>query len=582
MAEDYTKHDPRIVEMNGQPILKGDTQTIGDSTEKILDRDWAKVSFLMSDSRLADYNNLSNITPALRDDIANRYWSSANRKFTDTTFGGNTAVNARPQFNRYSDIRIKGRLKSRKDVSKSDMSGNYGMGRYYSEAIDDNSQTIYMRFGVPQFNSLISFFMNAFNPSHATFINTGRTRGTMYDIASIAGTLFTATSFPVFTGFVVGSRIVANIIFNRPTSKFYTMKPTMFMYWSAVDMMVNSMMVDRGLMPKFPGGDKSTQRMGDAFKYDSDFINKLHQRFPRIFSESGRVDIFSVALRAQSIANKAFLQEYNDLNAGDNFEGYVRGAGDTSVVTRYVDESGEHTFVGFLTAVTKIQSWFGVKDEKQKQMTEPSMKVDPVTGQPKPGLLEDQSGDNPGWIGEFVEYLDAELSQGGAFAVFKVDNTGSVSESFNNSVMESDLSQKLNQSASQMRQLSFTFAGGNIGDDIISNTLEAVGRGIKDTFTGALNGITLGLSGAAEALLQGSYYDIPKTWQSSTANLPKASYTMQLVAPYGHPLSQLQNIYIPLAILIGDAKDLCRIDGDCFKRFFFSKSISRRERRVER
>lgn len=529
-------------------------QPPSDATDGILDREWAKVSFMMSDSRLSNYDDVSAMSQALKDDIANRYWSSANRKFTDTRIGGNVAVNSRPQFNRYSDIRIPGRLPNRKPVTVPDMSGNFGMGRYYSESYDDNAQTIYLRFGVPQYNSLFSFFTNAFNPGTAAFINTGRTKGLVYDIGNIVGTVFTAVTFPVVTAFVIGSRIFSNI-FSKPTSKFYTMKPTMFMYWSAVDMMVNAMNVNRGLMPKFPGGDQSSQRIGDPFNYDSDFINKLHTKFPRVFNESGRIDIFSVALRAQKIANDAFMTEYEDLkNNRLTFEGYVRQAdgSNDSATNKYVKADGEPTLVGFLSYVGKLQTWFGLRDGS-KNISEPSFKINPGGERLKDEMQTDQSSTSnnpPSWAAEFIQYLDSELSQGGAFATFRVDNTGSVSESFTSSVMESDLSQKLNSTASQARQMSFSFAGGNLGDGMLASAIEGVANGVKDVALGALNGLTLGLSGSVEALIQGSYYDIPKTWQSSTTNLPKASYTMQLVSPYGHPLSQLQNIYIPLAMLL--------------------------------
>lgn len=525
-----------------------------DSNDGILDREWVKVSFMMSDSRLSNYDDVSKISQSLKDDIANRYWSSANRKFTDTRIGGNVAVNSRPQFNRYADIRVKGRLPNRKSVTVSDMSGNFGMGRYYSESYDDNAQTIYLRFGVPQYNSLFSFFTNAFNPGTAAFINTGRTKGLVYDIANIVGTVFTAVTFPVVTAFVVGSRIFSNI-FSKPTSKFYTMKPTMFMYWSAVDMMVNAMNVNRGLMPKFPGGDKSSQRIGDPFNYDSNFIQMLSTKFPRVFNESGRIDIFSVALRAQKIANDAFMSEYEDLkNNRLTFEGYVRQADGSNegASNRYVKTNGEPTLVAFLSYVGKLQTWFGLRDGS-KNISEPSFKINPGGEKLKNDMQIDQSSTSntpPSWANEFIQYLDSELSQGGAFATFRVDNTGSISESFSNSVMESDLSQKLNSTASQARQMSFSFAGGNLGDGMLASAIEGVANGVKDVALGALNGLTLGLSGSVEALIQGSYYDIPKTWQSSTSNLPKASYSMQLVSPYGHPLSQLQNIYIPLAMLL--------------------------------
>ena len=555
MAENFTTPNPRLINNNGKSLIKTSKPSGPTITDTILDRDWAKAAFLMADAKMTDTTDRKQMTQAMRDDLANRYWSSASRKFTDTQIGGNTAVNPRPQFTPYSDIRVRGRLTGRTPVKVANTTGNHGMGRYYSEAIDDNAQTVYLRFGVPQYNSLFSYFKNAFNPGMSTFINTGRAQSWAGVAAEALGTFFTWSAFPVASLIIVGSRFIGSF-FGRHTSKFYTMKPTMPLYWTAVDMMVNAMVVNRGLMPKLPGGSIKSQRIGDPTGFDDEFVKKMHEDFPRFFSESGRVDVYAIALRAQRTANKLFKDDYDNLKQGDaeSFVGYVRQDGADKRDSFISYPNGEYKLGAILARMAKTASWFSTDKDKigDGSLSEASPKLDPKTGKPREGLDGGQGGDD-GWGSEFLEFLDAELSDGGAFAVFRVDNTGSTSESFSNAIMESDVSQKINSASSQSRQINFSFAGGNIGDDIVSNTIETMLGGVKEIATGALRGITLGLSSSVDAALSGSYFDIPKTWQSSSANLPRASYTMQLICPYGHPMSQLQNIYIPLSMVLAGA-----------------------------
>jgi len=555
MAENYQIPNPRVVDHNGTSLIKPSVASGPLRTDTILDREWAKVSFLMSDVSMANTDSQDKIDQATKDDLANRYWSSATRKFTDTQMGGGVAVNNRPQFTPYSDIRIMGRAPGRKQVTKAEHSGNYGMGRYYSEAIDDNAQTVYLRFGVPQYNSLFSFFSNAFDPSIASFVMTGRAQTWAGTLAEAVGTFFTVAAFPVMSLALVGTRFITKF-FTRATSKFYSMKPTMYLYWVAVDMLVNAMVVNRGLMPKFlGGGGKTTQRIGDPFRYDDEFITAIHNRFPNIFNEHGRVDIFAVALRAQSTANKMFLTEYEALKSGDaeSFVGYIRNDGEQLKETYFVNNQGEHKLTSLLARAAAAVVWLGVPDQAKATTAEASLKVDPATGKPVAGASDDQSNGSESYFDQFKEYLHSEISDGAAFAVFRVDSTGATSESFSNSVMESDISQKINSGSSQARQLNFTFAGGNLGDDPISGAIEGILGGVKDIVSGGLRGLTLGLSSSIDAALSGSYFDIPKTWQSSSASLPRSNYTMQLICPYGHPFSQLQNLYIPLAMLLAGA-----------------------------
>jgi hypothetical protein len=86
-----------------------------------LDDDWVRSSFLVGDSVLKTVSGFN--------DVYYRYWSRAELKFTDGKMGGNIGINCKPQFTRYSDIRVKGLMPGRQDVSIFDRTGNCGMGR---------------------------------------------------------------------------------------------------------------------------------------------------------------------------------------------------------------------------------------------------------------------------------------------------------------------------------------------------------------------------------------------------------------------------------------------------------------------
>ena len=135
----------RLMTINNSAIFK-DVSGRKDEFDEvdIIDSDWVKCVFLVSDDKLEEI------------DQKNKFWTSAHMKFTDTTLGGNLAINARPQFTRYCDIKGGSRITDSTEVSVSETSGGYGMGRYYSEAIDDNVQNLYLEFGVPKFNSLFT------------------------------------------------------------------------------------------------------------------------------------------------------------------------------------------------------------------------------------------------------------------------------------------------------------------------------------------------------------------------------------------------------------------------------------------
>ena len=100
-----------------------------------------------------------------------------------------------------------------------------------------------MRFGVAEYNSLTTFFTNFFDSSMGTLARTGESTGVLYNSGKEAGILFDSPLRP----FVVAGRIY-RFLDDKPYSKYYYLKPTMPLYWGAVNTIVNNLAVNMGLI----------------------------------------------------------------------------------------------------------------------------------------------------------------------------------------------------------------------------------------------------------------------------------------------------------------------------------------------
>src|SRR5690606_17141935 len=110
------------------------------------------------------------------------------------------------------------------------------------------------------------------------------------------------------------------------------------------------------------------------------------------------------------------------------------------------------------------------------------------------------------------EFFEAEANDGGQFAVFRVNYTGTVSESFSNSVGDSELKGKLDGLVASARSINFNLAGGNVTEGV-----GQIFEGLKSFVQGSLD--SLGVGGLA-AVGGAAFFDIPKVWENSTASLP--------------------------------------------------------------
>jgi len=524
MALRATNIDPRVIEIDNKPIAKSKSAVTSDKTETVLDNTWAKVAFLVPGVDLTDGY-----------DSTNRFWSSASAKFTDTSLGGNIGINSKPQFTRYADTRVSGRLAGRSKVTIGNTSGNLGMGRYYSEAIDDPSQTIYLRFGVPEFNSVTNFIAKAFDANMTSIARTGRAPSAFYRLGQVAGGIGGIIAFPAIPILLLTARIVGSF-FSRPTSKYYTLKPTMTNYWSTVNQLVNTLAINAGILPKVLRTDLG-QNIGKPYILDNDYLTQVSKLLPSTFRGGNFFDMYSIANRSQRLANQLFEEEYEKLNVGSatDFSGWVEKnlTGDGTTLRYISDKNGNPTLSARLNKLAELGQY---KTENGKISTEKD---------PRIGKDGKQISTTQGFFDEFKQDLDSEFRDGSQFAVFKVKSTGSMSESFGNSSGESDISQKLNSASSSARQARFSFAEGNISD-----TVGSILSNVTDVAAGALNGLTVGFSDFFLNMAGSGYVDIPKYWQSSNATLPKANYSIKLISPYNNPISIMQNIQIPLAMLL--------------------------------
>lgn len=491
----------------------------------LADADWVRQSFIVNRDKLADR------------ELQNRNFSTASLKFVDTKPGGNRMINPPPQFTRSCDI-----------PSVNFATGKETLGRYYSEAIDDNSQVIYMRFGVPQFNSLTTFFTTFYDSSAGQLARTGRAGGVFYQIGKAMATVVLAVTWEIQAIKLAG--LIYRFATGSPSSKFYYLKPTMLMYWDAVTTIVNRMAVNRGIIPALYGGGDQTAAVMNAY---------LAKELPGVFLPNGGIDVYNIAGRSQRLARKvrSAIEAQHSGSSGANIQA-LSSAIQGSLKSGAIDESSKATKSGD-GFIDSIEKWFsstlgsstGAKLDANTTLSDYNAATAAAGGQPSTA----SSGDTVEKVGEdragFMEQYLSSLDDGLEFVALRVNYTGQMSESFSNSVGESGLASKINNASSSSRTTRFDFADGNVaGDNPFGKALQGIIGGVKDLAAGAMDAV--GAQGIA-ALAGSAFVDIPKHWEQSMASLPRANYTISLVSPYGNPISQLLNIDFPLALLLAAA-----------------------------
>ncbi|BDD79562.1 hypothetical protein [Burkholderia phage FLC9] len=480
------------------------------------DSSWVRQSFLV---QVKDLQTV---------DQENRTFTPVSFSFTDTAPGGSLCINPPPQFTRYADLKPRSAFGA--DTGKN-RAGNVGIGRYYGEAIEAHSQVINIRCGVPSFNSLTTFFSGFYNTSAGTLARTGRAPSAFYELGRAAGFVVSILSWKLLAVTLLGN--AARFFLQKPSSKFYYSKPAMPLYWNAVQTIVNQIAVNMGVVPRI-GGTSLAQTLTNGYQFDANAQTQLHQLLPDIINPGGSIDVYAMANRAQrlnSLHHANLEQSYNSDNL--NLTQAIQQA-----YTKQLTDNGGGGWTGYL------QKWLGSSQSKTQgsgsdgsSSTTESLNND-ASGTQQPAQAYDSG---------FFDFLGAELNDGSAFVSFRVNATGQVGESFSNSFQESEIKQKINGISSQARSAEFDLANGNILGGVAGQTLGAAIGAVGDLVKGALDSVSL--SGLA-ALGGSAFVDIPRNWQDSVAQLPRMNYTINLVSPYGNRVSQLLNLYVPLAMLL--------------------------------
>lgn len=525
-----------------------------------------------------------------------RTLTTATLSFTDTSLGGNFAINNPPQFTRYADLKASSFINRNRGY---DGLVSRGKGRAYTEMIDEQRQLVHFRFGTSQYNGLATFFTGFYNNSAGILAREGRFAQLTFAVGQLIGAV---VSLP-FTPFIlIGS--VARFLIGRPSSKYYYLKPGMAMYWNRVQFISNAMAANLGIVPRaFDNPDPATAATLDdvSVAYTNEYLSLAHKVASDIFtSETGGIDVYKVANKAQRLANINYEQlqkMYATAGTALDLQNQLIAYQDTFVMT---DPGGEGlpsllnryfgSVLGDIHHRQAIQT-SGVPTSDKSDGTQPAPNTagggsapaaDPAANvdasQVSPTSVTDSdpnmkdyyvlaAGSDAtsaiatgvstawnkvaGWGQALVNdshsgLFQADVREGSGFVTFGVDYGGSVGESFSSSVGESTIAQRFNQFSQAGRAKRFDFAGGETGIGVIDGITSAAGALVAGTMDGLHISGLLSLAGSA-------YVDIPKMYQDSSSSLPPNSFTMQLRCPYGNKLARYMYLYIPLAYLLAGA-----------------------------
>lgn len=582
-----------------------------------LDKDWVRTSFMLS-----HVPNRPTQGVMSKEDKKWLYFTTASQKFVTTGLGGNFVINPPPKYTRYADIptglwvdHIVNDRNVKENRPARDRKWAGGLGRYYSESIDDNAYMLHMRFGVPQYKGLVTFFTGFYDISASRLAREGTA-----SLAHLAGRLIgTVVALPFLP--VILAYKAAKLFLSTPSTKYYTSKPTMPLYWNRVNMIANSIAVSKGLFPKGKllfglgeGGENMHAKLGLETEEMTianyrDQYEQLRKVVPHWFNgkSSGGVDIQAIIGAPQAVANATRAQLTKLIETAKDADDIQRKYED------YMNKYGADRSIRSSTIDSYLTAYFESKlgnpdlqapDAYADNINDRLSNLDELMAS---GSVDDGGSDVSEGAGGSADGTIEGAGGGGvdtsaademarAYAendglIFPVLTKSAVDANGNSMYERTPVNMQdpllfdllENRSSNDLQWLvlkvdaiesvSESFSNQTAQSEIqskingMSSTNQAARFSLADFNTGfgvvdeiiktvknTISGVAAGLQLDGLVSLTGAgFVDIPERWESSSADFPSASYNLQLRAPYGNLLSQFVNIDVPLACLLAAA-----------------------------
>ena len=526
-------------------FIASDTDPVPSEGLTKLDKDWLNSSYLL------DVKQLSS------EDEPNAYWNNAYLKYTDTSLGGNYGINTKYGFTPSADVPIAGRLSGREEYDSMSQTMDFGMGSKYSEMFDDTEQILFLELGDAKFNSLLSTAINAMDYGTSVVANSGRSLSAYYAgkaIGTGVGVVALFMAFPFWgAALFLGGVATAKLLSAGSDFYYYKMDPSMYKYWRAVNNCTSQLFSEMGFTVPELMDSKPEGNLGLPVKVTSEFREEIEAIIPGLLTDENDVDVFAIANKIQILTNLQVTAERKHYNSGGKAYTYA------DKVSR--EKAGRLS--SWLDELFKIYNASGKIGEQEEDIIlnnngnidkveggnkEPSVSTpkSPIKADSSVVLSESEIEERGDWLDEVKKYVDSAARFGAGAATFRVEYTGAVTETFSNTVKDIPIKDTLNNVSRKTKDIRFSVAGGNL----ISDNLDKAVKYAGDFAMGALDGASFGLSNMFTALMGGGFFDIPKMWDDSSFEYQKHTFKARLGGPYGHPLAQAQDMYIPLFMLI--------------------------------
>lgn len=529
-----------------------------DPSHEIKDTDWIRESFIIPQSDI---------------DREDRFWStftSTDQDFQDTRLGGSLAVNPYPQFTHFADPCLSSVNRAHNPTNAGTMDtihsirDEWGTGHYYGEAFFENQQLIHIQCGHIRFKGVLSFFIGMYDAHAGLLARTGRT-GITYWLGKTAMTLVT---LPLQLYALAGQAL--SFVLNRPTSQYAYLSPSMGTYWNRATMIGNAFATNMRIVQPLWANNAARDDMDELIQSDDEneeYREYAYRKTGGIVRRNGAIDYYLLANGPQRIANRMNQDIRKIAEEATSKEDHRKRIMEYITTKKVADPGG----IPLRTYLEKFHtSVFGNMDKADISDIPSDLASEDLSTVTAPVATEGggEAGSGPavvddstvqgmmtkwvkkadgtwdalkGWATEGAEYFKADLDYGSQFVTFRVDDTGSVSESFTSSTRESEIQSTLNGFSKGWRSKAFSFAGGNTGIWILDQAKNAIGGFIG----GALDAVHLS---GLYALMGAAYVDIPHHWEDSVASLPTLNYSVDLVAASGSDLARLISIYTPVSL----------------------------------